>query len=51
MSSLPNCHEKPLTPPHPSKTLFGYVTACSALLIALLVAGAIVSSYHNIIAI
>jgi hypothetical protein len=40
MSSLPNCHEKPLTSPHPSKTLFGYVTACSALLIALLVAGA-----------
>ena len=43
MSSLPNCHEKPLTPPHPSKTLFGYVTACLALM-ALLVAGA--SSFH-----
>ena len=56
--SLPKCHEKPLTPPYPSKPLFGYVTTCSALLIALLVAGAIVSMcnmdiliYHNIIAI
>ena len=42
---------KASNPPLPSKTLFGYVTACSALLIALLVAGAIVSIYHNIIAI
>ena len=40
----PKYHDKPLTPPHPSKPLFGYVTACSTLLIALLVAGA--SSFH-----
>ena len=51
LSSLPKCHDKPLTPPHPSKTLFGYVTACSALLIELLVARAVVSSDHNIIAV
>ena len=35
----PNCHVEPLTHLCPSKPLIGYVTACSALLIALLVAG------------
>ena len=27
LSSLLKCHDKPLTPPHPTKPLFGYVTA------------------------
>ena len=41
MSSLPTLPWKASNPPpHPNKPLFGYVTACSALLIALLVAGA-----------
>ena len=38
-SSLPNCHEPLTFDTLPSKPLFGYVTACSAPLIALLVAG------------
>ena len=56
LSFLPYCHVKPLT--HlPSKPLFGYVAACSAPLIVLLVAGAvedcsmrdrIMLGYHNI---
>ena len=35
----------PLTFHHPSKPLFGYVTACSAPLIALLVAGAVAGCF------
>ena len=56
LSGLLNFHEKPLT--HlPSKPLFGYLTACSTPLIALLVAGAVqvvpywdmdIMGYHNI---
>ena len=42
-----HCHEKPLTLHFPSKTLFGYVTACSALLIALLVVGAVASMWQH----
>ena len=48
----PNCHDKASNLHYPSKPLFGYVTACSALLIALLVAGAVCSmlghGYHGI---
>ena len=39
-ASLPYCHDKASNLHYPSKPLIGYVTACSAPLIALLVAGA-----------
>lgn len=32
MSTFQHCHKNPLTPPYPSKPLFGYVTVCSVLL-------------------